>query len=463
MIFRNLLLAFQLENYKNIRFLKFIYTHPFFWFSGSKRQVLDYTQKAKLILVLSLLFCILEIIWIVFLLSWIFKIISLVFVFLLLPFYFIVANIIISPLDVYLKNKIIIKAKEKIKKYPKLKIIAITGSMGKTTTKEILNTILAEKYNVLTTEGTKNTPLWISRLILWELSEQHEIFIVEMWAYNKWNIAELCNIVNPNISVLTGITLQHLERFWSLNKIIDTKFEILEALSENDFAVIDISTQWVQKWLSQKKDNLAVKNIQTVKKWIPFTYKENLWGITFELDRKEIKTKILSSYIVETLQICWKIWEYLGMNFEEFQKWITKLDFVEHRMQLIHNKQSNIYIIDDSFNGNIEWIQSILHLMKHAPFTGRKILVAGWVVELWEESYTVNSKLGAQMWEVSDTVLLVEWPVGDAIQKWLLETWFPKTQIQIYKTPLALHEDMKNITKPGDMIIFQNDLPDNYL
>jgi UDP-N-acetylmuramoyl-tripeptide--D-alanyl-D-alanine ligase len=100
--------------------------------------------------------------------------------FVLLPVYFVVADICLFPLDVFLKKRIISKAKKKISSFPHLKVIAITGSYGKTTTKEILKTTLTPSFRVLATEGTKNTPLGISRLILDELNSTHEIFIVEM-------------------------------------------------------------------------------------------------------------------------------------------------------------------------------------------------------------------------------------------------------------------------------------------
>lgn len=461
MIPKNILLAFQLENYKALRFLKFIYTHPKFWIMWSKRQVLDYTIKVKLILVIAVLLCVFDIAWSIYLLSWFYEFISIVAVILCFPIYCIVANVIIFPLDIYLKTKIIREAKKKMENFPDLKVIAITGSMWKTTTKEILNTILLEKFNVLATEGTKNTPLWISRLILDELNADHQIFIVEMGAYNKGNITELCAIAWPNISVLTGITLQHLERFWSLDEIIDTKFEILEALWRDDFAVVNISTQWVQKWINEKK--LDVQNIIKIDTWTPYSYKDNLWGIEFEIDWQKISTKILSNYIVETLQMCWEVWKHLSMDIETFKKWVNKIDFVDHRMQLLYNAQSNVYVIDDSFNGNIEGIGSILHLMENAPFTGRKIMIAWWVVELWDQSNKINNQIWRNIWKVADMVLLIEWPVGNAIEKWLSESWYSNAQIKVYSTPLSLHEDLKNITQNGDMIVFQNDLPDHYL
>jgi len=462
MIFKNILLAFQLENYYNVRFLKFIYSHPKFWFLGSKRQVLEYTSKAKLILILTTFLCLFDIIASIFFLSWIYEIISIIAVIFFLPIYFVVANIVIVPLDRYLKNKIISKAKTKIAQYPNLKVIGITGSMWKTTTKEFLYTILSQKYEVLATKGTKNTPLWISRIILDELSEQHEIFIVEMGAYTKWNIAELCNIATPNISIITGITLQHLERFWSLDEIIDTKFEIFEALSQNDLAVIDTTTDGAKKWLEEKE--LAVQNIITVEKWHPFTYVENFWGIEFNLDWEKIKTKILSDYIVETLQICYHVGKSLWISTEDLSAGVSKLNFVEHRMQLIYNPQSNVYVIDDSFNGNIEWIKSILHLLNNAPFSWRKILIAAWVVELGEQSEKINTQIWKDIAHSKvDMVLLVSWPVWNALLSGLSLAGYPESQIKIYKSPLILHDNLKNITQNWDAIIFQSDLTDNYL
>ena len=457
----NILLAYQLENYKNVRFLKFIYTHPKFWISGSQRQKLEYTSKAKLILILGLIFMCIEILGSIYFLSWISRVWAIIIIFLAMPLYFVVASVILKPLDRYLKNRIIKQAKNKIALYPNLKIIGITGSMWKTTTKEFLHTILKEKYNVLATQGTKNTPLGISRVILSELSDKHEIFIVEMWAYEKWNIAELCNIATPNISIITGITLQHLERFWSLQDIIDTKFEIFEALTDNWLAIIDTSTKWAQKWLSEK--SFATKNIITVSKWLNYSYKDNLWWIEFKLEWNTINTKILSNYIVETLQICWEVSKNLWMTIQEFQNRVGKIDFVEHRMQLIHNTTWNVYVIDDSFNGNIEWVKSIVHLLKNAPFAGRKILIAGWVVELWDQSDIVNISLWEEIASGADMVLLVEWPIGNAIAKWLKNAQYKESNIKIYSNPLSLHQDLKNITQNGDMIIFQNDLPDTYL
>jgi len=461
MIFKNLLLSYQLENYYNLRFLRFIYTHPKFWIYWSQRQVLEYTSKAKLILFIALIILSLDIFFSFYLLSGFILIISLVSIAFILPFYFIIANILISPLDAFLKNKIVSKAKHKLSEQRNLQVIAITWSYWKTTTKEILHTILSESFNVLSTEWTKNTPLWVSRLILEKLTNSHEVLIVEMWAYTKWNIAELCNIVWPNISIITGITLQHLERFKSLDNIIDAKFEILEYLWANDLAIVDTSSAWVQKWLKEKK--LDVRNIIQIQKQLPYKYLDNLSGIEFDFQWEKIKTKLLADYIGNTIQICYHISKNLGQSIESFKKWVQKIDFVDHRMQLIYNPSANIFVLDDSFNGNLEWINTIIKLLKWAPFAWKKIMVAWWIVELWEKLESENKNIWEKLSKVCDTVLLVAGPVWNAIEFWLLDTWFLKENIKKYNSSLELHSDIKNNVSHWDLIVFQNDLPDNYL
>ena len=101
--------------------------------------------------------------------------------------------------------------------------------------------------------------------------------------------------------------------------------------------------------------------------------------------------------------------------------------------------------------------------MKNAPFVGRKILIAWGIVELGNKTQEVHLELWRKIWKVSDLILLIEWPIWNALQKWLLNSGYPQKQIKIYESPLKLHKDLKNITQNGDMIIFQNDLPDNYL
>src|SRR3989344_2140918 len=135
----------------------------------------------------------------------------------LLLMFDIVAAVIVSlvvlffqPLFVLGRNRILQKAMKKMAQYPKVKVIAITGSYGKTSTKEFLTTILSQKFKVLSTPDHKNSEIGIAQTILKDLKPEHEIFVVEMGSYNRGGISLLCDIVEPEIGVGTGVNEQQL-------------------------------------------------------------------------------------------------------------------------------------------------------------------------------------------------------------------------------------------------------------
>src|SRR4030042_2447792 len=138
----------------------------------------------------------------------------------------VIASLIVllfQPFAVLLRNRIIQKAKEKRKKFADLLVIGITGSYGKTSTKEFLADILSFKYKILKTKEHQKSEGCIARGILSDLKQEHEVFVVEMGAYNKGGIKLLCDIVLPKIGVLTGINEQHMATFGSQDNIVKAK------------------------------------------------------------------------------------------------------------------------------------------------------------------------------------------------------------------------------------------------
>ena len=129
------------------------------------------------------------------------------------------------------RKNLINKAKQKRLKFKNLLVIGITGSYGKTSTKEFLATILSEKYKVLKTKEHQNSEVGVSQCILNDLKPEHEIFVCEMAAYNRGGIKLLCDIVKPKIGILTGINEQHMATFGSQENIIKTKYELIESFA----------------------------------------------------------------------------------------------------------------------------------------------------------------------------------------------------------------------------------------
>ena len=116
---------------------------------------------------------------------------------------------------------------------PNLAVIGVTGSYGKTSVKFYLNTLLKAKYNVLMTPESYNTPMGVVKTVRGSLRATHEIFICEMGAKYVGDIKELCDIVHPKHGIITSIGPQHLESFKSLQNVINTKFELADALPKD--------------------------------------------------------------------------------------------------------------------------------------------------------------------------------------------------------------------------------------
>ena len=149
---------------------------------------------------------------------------------LLLP---LLCNSINHPMEAGINRHYISDAKRKLKEVPGLKVIGVTGSYGKTSMKFYLQTLLQERFSVLVTPESFNTPMGVVKTIRGFLKPSHEIFICEMGARHVGDIKELCDIVHPECGIITSIGPQHLETFFCMENIQKTKFELADALPES--------------------------------------------------------------------------------------------------------------------------------------------------------------------------------------------------------------------------------------
>jgi UDP-N-acetylmuramoyl-tripeptide--D-alanyl-D-alanine ligase len=164
---------------------------------------------------------------------------SLILADLLLPFYILLAAILVSPVEKYIQNGFKKQARRKLQSMPGLRVIAITGSYGKTSTKFIIKTLLEERFNVCFTPGSYNTPMGICKVINNDLNAGHQILILEMGARYEGNIDELCEIARPDVAVVTNVGKAHLETFGDIETIARTKSAIIRHLKQDGTAVIN--------------------------------------------------------------------------------------------------------------------------------------------------------------------------------------------------------------------------------
>ncbi|MFA5318568.1 MAG: UDP-N-acetylmuramoyl-tripeptide--D-alanyl-D-alanine ligase [Patescibacteria group bacterium] len=380
--------------------------------------------------------------------------------------------IIISPLDYILKQRIINQAKTKIKQHKNLKIIGITGSYGKTTMKEVIAEILAQKYKILKTEENKNTPLGISRLILEELNDEIDIFIVEMGAYQRGDIKKLCGIARPGIAVLTGINESHLERFGSMENTIAAKFEIVKYAKENakvmlnadDIKVMENYEEYADKrevlFYSAENNNKCEYKIAN-KEFLPDGGGQRADILNPGQDIGNIKTSFLGDYIFGDIVAGIIIARELGMEIEMIRHGISRIKPIEHRLQKI-NSANGVIVIDDSYNGNPNGVREAIKVL--AKFKNkRKIYITPGLVETGEKNSEIHYNIGKQLSSVADKVILIKNSATSHIEKGLLENSFNKKNIIWFESAAKMHEGLKDITQAGDVVLFQNDWTDNYV
>lgn len=426
-------------------------------------------MKNKITLILSLLLIIISFSYLIYSLT-LYENIYLVFILIgiyifILPLFCIFSALFLFPLDYFLKNKRIVSAQKKLRNYPNLIIIGITGSYGKTSVKEILYTLLSEKYKVLISDGNKNTPLWISELILEKLNDSYDVFIVEMGAYIPWDIKQLCDLVHPSIWILTGITLQHLERFWNIENIINTKYELIESLPKTWLWVIDISNENAKIWLERRKSSMKksiLDNIITINNIEDFKYIDGCKWLEYTYDNNIIQTALLASHSINAINICYEVAKFLWMDTKSILTGISKILPVVHRMQPIYNPNTDVWVIDDTYNGNFEGFKSGINFLGWISVLWKKIYLTPGIAELWKESNAIHYEIGKKLSKVADLVLLIKNHTTASIMQWLVDNWFLKKNIIIYPNTMTAHDSLWKILDKWDIILFQNDWTDNY-
>ena len=373
-------------------------------------------------------------------------------------------NLINRPVEKSIRKGYCVKAKKKLKEIPNLKVIGITGSYGKTSTKYAINTILSQKFNTLMTPESYNTTMGVVRTINEKLTSTHQLFICEMGAKYIGDIKEICDIVEPNYGVLTAIGPQHLDTFKSLENVKKTKLELVDSLPEDGFAFVNWEDENIKKaelpknvvkfGLTKKADYYA-ENIKLTEKGSVFDV------VLPNRDKIQIKTKLLGELNILNIVGAVAVADKLGMSEEEIKIGVKYIRPVPHRLQLKQNPNGSI-IIDDAYNSNIKGATMALDVLKSFENKQRVLITPG-IVELGDKANEINRNLGKKAAECADYVILVGAKQTVPILNGLQDRHYPKQNMFIAKNLEEALREMNRITSNNTVILLENDLPDNYL
>jgi len=332
--------------------------------------------------------------------------------------------LLFQPLTVLARSQIIRKAKAKRAKFKNLLVIGITGSYGKTSTKEFLYTILSEKYKVLKTKEHQNSEVGISQCILNDLKENHEIFVCEMGAYNRGGIKLLCDIAKPKIGILTGINEQHLATFGSLENIIKGKYELIESLPEDGIAFFNAKNKYC----------LELYQTTKIKKYLygegaKFFGEENLLGAAAAA--KE-----------------------LGMTDEEILRATEK---IKNKLAGVQQKKgiNDLIVFDATYSANPDSV--IAHLEWLTAFQQaqgkKKIIIMPCLIELGSASSGIHRRIGKKIAEVCDLAIITTKDRFKEIKEEAGE------KAIFLENPKKILEKIKDFCEKEDIILLESRVP----
>ena len=397
-------------------------------------------------------------------------------VYFLAPIWLVAGNLLLRPLEAALRQRYLRQAANTLGKIQP-KVIGITGSYGKTTTKSFLRDILSARFSAYATPKSYNTLMGISLAINRDLADDFrtEYFISEMGAYVEGEIDRICQLTPPDIAIVTEVGPQHLERFGSLENVRKAKYELVKNLPADGVAVLNWDNPYIREMAAQGyprkiltvSRELSLEAAQELDvTWVASEIYETLKGLRFTAshvesgEKAQITTRVIGEHNVTNLLLCIAVACHEGIALRDVAIRIRGLQPAESRLAL-QKTAAGITIINDAYSANPKGIVSALKILSMHK-TGTRLLITPGMIELGERQAEENRRLGILAAQHATDIILIgklqTQPIVEAIQT----TSFDRSRLHVVE---ALNEAVawyQHNLEAGDTVLFLNDLPDTY-
>jgi UDP-N-acetylmuramoyl-tripeptide--D-alanyl-D-alanine ligase len=384
------------------------------------------------------------------------------------------ANVVTKPAESRIRRHYLALASERIKMLDPV-VVAVVGSFGKTSTKHILAELLQPHVNTLPTRKSFNTLMGVTRVINEDLLPENRIFIVEMDAYAPGEIAAISDLVHPKVAIITAIGPQHMERFGTVDRIAGALYEVAAALPADGTLILytgdESGAALAQRARNDQRhliryapandgDNVDADVIAS-------SIRVDAHGSTFRwrwealgLDR-QVTIPLLGRHQVANVSAALAAVHVLGYSVDDAIAAAAKLEQVEHRLQLMATS-GPLTVIDDSYNANPVGVHNGLEVLAAMP-GAHKFLITPGLVELGSVEDEENRRYGAHAARVCDHVIVMSAKTSAALCAGLREGGMSEDRIHVVETLDEATRLLQTLSRPGDVVLFANDLPDTYL
>lgn len=455
-----------------IVFFFFIYllfgVRALYLFFGGRWRLPKTTKKMILIIILTL-FLFWFLVW--FLFSNNFKLI-LVFEILLPIFIFLCLQIIQIP-TFFAKKYIIYKAKQKRAQFKDLIVVGITGSHGKSSTKEFLHTLLSEKFNginVLKTEGNINTEMGVADTILKKLKKEHQVFVCEMAAYKKGEIKSICDIVKPKLGIVTGVSEQHLSLFGTMENLLSSEGgrELAESLPKGGVLFLNADNKYCRNLY--KRTSVA-KKIYTVKRdkidsdiWtedIRVTIESvSFIALTKDREMAYFKVNVLGDHNIQNFLAAILVANELGMSLEEIADACKNIKQEQAGIVLKEGKHG-VNIIDSSYSSNPDGVIADLEYL--SIFPKKKAIIMPCLIELGGKSAEIHERIGKKIGEMCDLAIITTREMFKEIKKGAIASGMKEKNIVFCENPEEILTRISIFCAKGDAVLLEGRVPEKLI
>ncbi|MBI4359204.1 MAG: UDP-N-acetylmuramoyl-tripeptide--D-alanyl-D-alanine ligase [Candidatus Nealsonbacteria bacterium] len=381
---------------------------------------------------------------------------------------FLISLLIVSlqPLTVAWRKILIARAKRKRAGLKNLIVIGITGSYGKTSTKEFLTTILSQKLSVLSTQEHQNSEVGISRGILDGLNEKHQVFVVEMGAYGVGGIRLLADIVRPQIGIVCGINEQHLALFGNMQNLISAEGgqELVESLPRDGRLILNGDNQLILsnfRFLARdlkspvfcstkNKMDLWAENIKTEKDRFSFRV------VAKEGQAADFKVNLVGQQDIENILLAAGAAQELGLTLEEIAAGAAKIKPEQGSLKLLKGK-GGVDLIDSTYSTNTNGVLAALDHLK--LWSGKKIIVMPCLIELGPVSTEAHRKIGKRMAEVCDLGVITTQDKFAEIKEEAVRMGMNPNNILFLEDPREIWEKIKGFCQEGNVLLLEGRVP----
>ena len=371
--------------------------------------------------------------------------------------------IITYPIEEAIKKKYENEARNKLDSFDNLRKIGITGSFGKTSTKNIIHDIISDNLFTLITPASYNTPMGITRTIREELKPIHEVFVCEMGADKVNDISYLMDFVKPQFGVVTSIGEQHLQTFKSIDNIIKEKMQEIEMLPSNGVGFINVDNEYIRNYhinntckivrvgIDNTSADLVAKNVKYTKDGSSFSVKINGKNYKFE-------TRLLGKHNITNILIGIGIALELGIPVKNIVTNVACVRQIEHRLEV--KRLNGLTFIDDAFNSNPVGSKMAIDVLE--MMAGNRIVITPGMIDLGKRQEEINYEFGRYMVGKVDYVILVGEKQTKSIYSGLLDAGFDVDKIKVFSNVKdAIHYSYTRFSF-RDTVLLENDLPDAF-